>query len=66
LGFDVLGLHRVWAGCDSQNTASAHVLEKIGMSREGCMREDVRVRGEWRDTLLFGILENEYKARLSE
>jgi len=42
------------------------VLEKIGMSLEGCMREDVRVRGEWRDTLLFGILENEYKARLSE
>ena len=66
LGFDVLGLHRVWAGCDSQNADSAHVLEKIGMVREGRMREDVRVRGEWRDTLLFGILEAEYNARLSE
>jgi [ribosomal protein S5]-alanine N-acetyltransferase len=31
-------LHRVWAICDVDNVASAHVLEKIGMEREGLLR----------------------------
>ena len=32
------GVFRVWATCDAENTASARVLEKIGMSREGVLR----------------------------
>jgi ribosomal-protein-alanine N-acetyltransferase len=32
------GLHRVWAVCDVDNHASARVLEKIGMQREGTLR----------------------------
>ena len=31
-------LHRVWAVCDVENTASARVLEKAGMTREACLR----------------------------
>jgi RimJ/RimL family protein N-acetyltransferase len=30
-GFRELGLHRIWAWCIAENTASARVLEKIGM-----------------------------------
>ena len=30
-------IHRVWAVCDVENTASAHVLEKLGMMREGVL-----------------------------
>ena len=30
--------YRVWAVCDVENAASAHVLEKLGMSREGVLR----------------------------
>ena len=29
-GFETLGIHRVRAGCDSENAASLRVLEKIG------------------------------------
>jgi RimJ/RimL family protein N-acetyltransferase len=29
---------RVWAVCDTANVASARVLEKVGMSREGVLR----------------------------
>ena len=29
---------RVWAVCDVENIASSHVLEKIGMQREGILR----------------------------
>lgn len=31
-------VHRVWATCDVENAASARVLDKIGMSREGTLR----------------------------
>jgi len=31
-------VHRVWAVCDVENPASARVLEKAGMQREGTLR----------------------------
>jgi ribosomal-protein-alanine N-acetyltransferase len=31
-------IYRVWAVCDVENVASARVLEKIGMQREGLLR----------------------------
>ncbi len=31
-------IYRVWAVCDCENLASARVLEKIGMTREGVLR----------------------------
>lgn len=35
LGFDTLHLHRILAHCDTDNYASYHVMEKIGMRQEG-------------------------------
>jgi RimJ/RimL family protein N-acetyltransferase len=32
------GIRRAWAYCDVQNAASAHVMEKAGMQREGILR----------------------------
>jgi len=60
-GFDVLGLRRVWAGCDPDNAGSIRVLEKLGMSLEGRLREDVRIRGRVRDSLVWAILEHEWR-----
>ncbi len=58
-GFGQLGLHRIFATCDTRNLASARVLEKAGMRREGHLREHKRIRGEWRDSYLYAILEHE-------
>lgn len=33
------GLERIWAVCDVDNKASAHVLEKVGMEQEGILRK---------------------------
>jgi ribosomal-protein-alanine N-acetyltransferase len=33
------GIYRVWAVCDVDNQASARVLEKVGMQREGVLRK---------------------------
>lgn len=61
-GFDALRLHRLWATCDPQNAGSIRVLEKIGMQREGLMREHQFIKGRWRDSLLFAILDRDWTA----
>ena len=60
-GFMELGLHRIFATCDPENTASRNVLEKNGLRLEGHFRENIRMRGQWRDTLTYAILEHEWK-----
>ena len=50
------GLHRITATCDPKNVGSTRVLEKIGMSREGHLRDHFLIRGEWRDRLLYAKL----------
>jgi RimJ/RimL family protein N-acetyltransferase len=62
-GFSQLGLHRVIATCDSNNVASASVLRKAGMRQEGHFIEERKVRGEWRDTLQFAVLNREFVGR---
>ena len=60
-GFEHLGLHRIWATCDVNNAASARVLEKLGMQREGYFRRHMLVRGSWRDHLMYAVLEDEWR-----
>lgn len=61
--FGPLGLHRVWADCDPRNTASRRVAERLGMTLEGLLRENYRLKGEWCSTALYAILEPEWTAR---
>jgi RimJ/RimL family protein N-acetyltransferase len=65
-GFNELGLHRIYATCDPANTGSYRVMEKIGMQREGHLREHKLIKGKWRDSLLYSILTNEYTSRQKE
>jgi len=60
-GFDQLNLHRIFATCDPANNGSRRVLEKIGMQLEGCLREHKWAKGKWRDSLLYAILDYEWK-----
>lgn len=60
-GFGPLGLHRITAECLAENTASAHVLAKIGMRCEGHLRENVLMRGRRWDTLLYAILADAWR-----
>ncbi len=59
-GFEKLGLHRVYATCDPANVASVRVMQKIGMQREGHLREHRWIREKWRDSYLYAILEQEW------
>jgi RimJ/RimL family protein N-acetyltransferase len=60
-GFEELGLHRIWAECVADNTASAHVLEKLGMRREAHFREHQYFRDRWWDTFIYAILSHEWR-----
>ena len=63
--FSELGVHRVFASCDPCNLGSIRVLEKVGMSLEGRLRENMNIRGEYRDSLIFGLLINEWRTHTS-
>lgn len=63
--FSNKGHHRVSAECDTRNTASARLLQRVGFQLEGRRPEFTRNinTGEWTDTLLFGLLASRWKAR---
>lgn len=54
--FEELDLHRVEAACQPDNMASRRVLEKAGFTQEGIARAYLKINGQWRDHLLFGIV----------
>lgn len=60
-GFKKLKLHRIFATCDPRNIGSFKVLEKVGMTMEGRIRQDVLIRDGLRDSLLYSVLEDEWK-----
>ena len=59
-GFSHLHVRRIWADCIADNTGSAHVLEKLGMKLEGRLRQNQYYKDRWWDTLLYGILADEW------
>lgn len=63
VGFDSLGWHRIIGCCDARNSASARLMERIGMRREAHLRHCEIVKGEWADELVYAILDHEWKAR---
>lgn len=60
--FEGLGKHRVYALVDPRNGASIRLLERVGMRREGHLRESVWIKGEWADDVIYAILEQEWRA----
>ena len=55
------GKHRITASCDARNAASAAVLERLAMRREGHLRQSIWAKGEWTDDLLYAMLHDEFR-----
>src|SRR5262249_37573666 len=58
--FEDFGLHRVVGRLDARNTASARVLERLGMRLEAHHVENEWVKGEWQSELQYAILRREW------
>jgi RimJ/RimL family protein N-acetyltransferase len=61
-GFQTLRMHRLWATPDVENERSCRLLERLGLRREGLLRAEMNLRGQWRDTYLYAILAEEWRA----
>ena len=56
-------LNRIRAMADARNIASLRVMEKPGMVREGVLRQNRQVRGEFIDEVWCGVLRPEWEAQ---
>ena len=61
VAFGTHGMRRVIAQLDSRNTASAKLCERLGMTREAYLRQDCWAKGEWTDTIIYGLLATEWQ-----
>jgi RimJ/RimL family protein N-acetyltransferase len=63
-GFGTLGLYRIIAGCNANNTASYRIMEKIGMRREAhfikAQRGNIGLNFQWCDRYQYAILKEEW------
>ncbi len=57
------GLNRVYATHFSDNPASGRVMQKLGMTREGMLRQHYIRFGQPKDTVYYGILRSEWEAQ---
>ena len=60
-GFYELGLHRIIATHIMRNPASGKVMKKIGMKKEGILREHVIKWDKYEDVVSYGILKKEWE-----
>jgi RimJ/RimL family protein N-acetyltransferase len=61
LAFEELKLHRVIGRLEARNTASARVLEKLGMRREAHLVENEYVKDEWQSEIDYALLDREWR-----
>ncbi|HKH44366.1 MAG TPA: GNAT family protein [Thermoanaerobaculia bacterium] len=59
-GFGEMGAHRIYGQVDPENEGSSRVLTRAGFRLEGHLRKDVLKGGEWRDSLVYALLDEEW------
>jgi RimJ/RimL family protein N-acetyltransferase len=62
-GFQKLDLNKITATHISRNPGSGKVMEKIGMKKEGILREHVYKWDKYEDLVTYGILRKEWESK---
>jgi ribosomal-protein-serine acetyltransferase len=60
--FDDLDLNRVQIRCAAGNLRSRAIPEKLGFTQEGVLRRMERLHDRYVDLVIYGMLENEWRA----
>ncbi|MCD8067839.1 MAG: UDP-4-amino-4,6-dideoxy-N-acetyl-beta-L-altrosamine N-acetyltransferase [Lachnospiraceae bacterium] len=55
-GFETLGLHRIYLRALSENARAIRSYEKAGFEKEGCLKDDVCIHGEYKDIVWMAIV----------
>jgi RimJ/RimL family protein N-acetyltransferase len=61
LAFGTYDLHRVYGSLEPRNTASARVLERLGMRKEAHLIETEWRDGEWQSEAIYALLAREWR-----
>jgi [ribosomal protein S5]-alanine N-acetyltransferase len=61
--FGTMGLRRIEAEVDPRNRSSARLLQRLGFTKEGLLRERWVSKGETKDVEMYGLLRNEWLSR---
>lgn len=59
--FKQLGLHRIFLRVFADNSQAIRSYEKAGFVEEAYLKDDVRIKGQYRDIVLMGIINPEDK-----
>lgn len=57
--FDEKHIHRIQANLDARNVASVKLCERIGMRKEAHFIQNFWNKGEWTDSLVYGMLRSD-------
>ncbi|MFZ0626396.1 MAG: GNAT family protein [Acidimicrobiia bacterium] len=60
--FTSMKYHKVTLRIAVGNVASERVAEKVGFTKEGILREELLIRGNWVDHSLWSLLDREHRA----
>jgi RimJ/RimL family protein N-acetyltransferase len=60
VAFEVIHIHRIEIHNDPANLISAAIPRKLGFAYEGTLRAKTLFLDRWSDSMIWGLLENEY------
>ena len=63
LGFEALGLHRIYLNVLSENLRANKFYQKCNFIYEGEFKEAILIRGEFKDLKWYRLLKKEYEDR---
>jgi len=63
IGFEEMGLERIWLEVSSLNPRAVRCYEKVGFRHEGVLRRARLKRGAWIDVIIMGLLREEWEAQ---
>lgn len=62
VAFEIVCVHRLEIHCDPGNVASAAIPRKLGFTHEGTLRAKTPFLERWSDSMIWGLLEDEYRS----
>ena len=66
IGFEELGLEKIYANTLESNSRCCRYVEKNGFHFDGRFRKHLLIRGEWHDWMWYSLLKEEYEALKKE
>ncbi|MFD3412076.1 GNAT family N-acetyltransferase [Streptomyces cyaneofuscatus] len=61
IGFEQVGLHRIVGRCEARNTASARVMERLGLRKEAELIDSLVFKGDWGSECVYAMLAAEWR-----